>query len=408
VPPLADPPSLYNSLSRQVDHIPADSPIGLYVCGITPYDAMHLGHAFTYTFFDVLVRYLRFLGHEVKYVQNITDIDDDILRKAGEVGRDWKELGDSEVEKFKAINAALNNAPPDVNPRATDHIDEMLAITADLVGKKLAYVSEGSVYFEVLRAPEFGKLFPLPYDEKLRIANRNGNKPDDPRKKDPLDFVLWQARQEGEPSWDSPWGPGRPGWHIECTAMGVKHLGASFTMHGGGRDLLFPHHDCEILQTESYTGQPFVRHWVHTGMVRLDGEKMSKSLGNMVFAADLLERYSADAVRLYLVGRNHRDDWDYDEAGLRTWSDVARVLSKQLADVEPAPADEALHTAQTHVAGAGSLYGNLEHGFHVVGAIGRLIEMSASGDLPHRRAARTFATDVLGLSLDAATAAPRA
>jgi cysteinyl-tRNA synthetase len=188
--------------------------------------------------------------------------------------------------------------------------------------------------------------------------------------------------------------------------MGIKHLGQSFTLHGGGRDLLFPHHDCEILQSESYTGKPFVHHWVHTGMVRLDGEKMSKSLGNMVFASDLLERYSADAIRLYLVGRNHRDDWDYDESSLRTWADVARVLTKQLGGVEPAPPEEALLTAQTHIAGTGSLFGNLEHGFHVVGAIGRLIEIAASGDLPHRRAARTFATDVFGLTLTANESGP--
>jgi len=335
---LAEPPSIYNSLTRRVDPIPADSPIGLYVCGITPYDAMHLGHAFTYTFFDVLVRYLRFLGHDVKYVQNITDIDDDVLRKAGELGRDWRELGDSEVAKFREINRRLNNQPPDVNPRATEHIAEMCEISQVLRSKGLAYQGDGSLYFEAGKAPDFGRLFPLPYDEKLRIANMNGNRPDDPRKRDALDFVLWQGWQEGEPWWDSPWGRGRPGWHIECSAMSIKHLGETLTLHGGGRDLLFPHHDCEIAQSESFSGKQFVKHWIHTGMVRLDGEKMSKSLGNMVFAAELLDRYPPDAVRLYLVARNHREDWDFEENALQHWADRSAHLSRGLEGVEPAPA----------------------------------------------------------------------
>jgi L-cysteine:1D-myo-inositol 2-amino-2-deoxy-alpha-D-glucopyranoside ligase len=396
---LAEPPHIYNSLTRKVDPIPADNPIGLYVCGITPYDAMHLGHAFTYTFFDVLVRYLRFLGHEVKYVQNVTDIDDDILRKAGEVGRDWKELGDSEVARFREVSARLNNLPPGVNPRATEHIEEMQRINAALLAKGLAYVSDGSVYFEVAKAPQFGKLFPLPYDEKLRLANQNGNRPDDPRKRDPLDFVLWQAWQEGEPWWESPWGRGRPGWHIECSAMSLKHLGETFALHGGGRDLLFPHHDCEILQSESYTGKPFARHWVHTGLVRLDGEKMSKSLGNMVFADDLLQRYSADAIRLYLVARNHREDWDYDEAALRSWAEAAKVLAASLADAEEATPEEAFQVAHAHDEGEGSLAGLLQHGFNLGPAAARLIEMASSGDAALVRAAKAYATRVFGLTL---------
>ena len=400
---LAQPPTLYNSLTRKVDAIPADSPIGLYVCGITPYDAMHLGHAFTYTFFDVLTRYLRFLGHEVKYVQNVTDIDDDVLRKAGELGRDWKELGQTEAAKFREINRRLNNQAPDVNPLATEHCAEMCTITADLLRKGLAYESGGSVYFEVAKAPQFGKLFPLPYDEKLRIANQNGNRPQDTRKRDPLDFVLWQGWQEGEPWWESPWGRGRPGWHIECSAMGVKHLGETFALHGGGRDLLFPHHDCEIVQTESFTGkEPFVKHWVHTGMVRLEGEKMSKSLGNMVFAADLLDRYPADALRLYLVARNHRDDWDYDEAGLRTTAEAARLLSQRLGSVEEATPEEAFEVASTRLSDAASLAGCLQSGFNLPLAAGRLLELAANPAEPARlRAARTIATRVFGLTLDA-------
>ena len=398
---LAGPPNLYNSLTRKIDPIPADTPIGLYVCGITPYDAMHLGHAFTYTYFDVLTRYLRFLGHEVRYVQNVTDIDDDVLRKAGEVGRDWKELGDSEVARFRDVNRRLNNQLPDVTPRATEHIQEMCDITGDLLAKGLAYVVQGSVYFEVAKAQRFGQLFPLPYDEKLRIANQNGNRPDDPRKRDPLDFVLWQGWQEGEPWWESPWGRGRPGWHIECSAMGIKHLGPSFALHGGGRDLLFPHHECEILQSESYTGQPFAHHWIHTGMVRLGGEKMSKSLGNMVFAADLLDRFPVDALRLYLTARNHRDDWDYDEKSLDTWSEMARALARRLGDVEEAPPAEAFAIASTRLSESASLIGSLQAGFNLASAAGRLLELSAAtADQPRLRAARTIATRVFGLTLE--------
>ncbi|HXH21898.1 MAG TPA: cysteine--tRNA ligase [Dehalococcoidia bacterium] len=394
--PLLPPPRVYNSLSRRIERIPADPLIGLYVCGITPYDAMHLGHAFTYTFFDVLVRYLRFLGHEVKYVQNITDIDDDILRKAGEVGRDWRELGDSEVAKFRDVSRRLNNLPPDVNPRATEHIEDMCRINARLQELGLAYESGGSLYFEVGRAPEFGRLFPAPYEEKLRVANQNGNRPDDPRKRDPLDFVLWQGWQEGEPWWESPWGRGRPGWHIECSAMGMAHLGESFTLHGGGRDLLFPHHDCEILQSESYSGKPFVKHWIHTGMVRLDGEKMSKSLGNMVFAGDLLDRFPADAVRLYLLARDYRSDWDYDEASLGRWVGAAEALAAELADVEAATPQGTIEAAGH---GDSSLLGALDSGFDLEAAVTRLLELAASGSARNAGAAKRLATDVFGLTL---------
>jgi L-cysteine:1D-myo-inositol 2-amino-2-deoxy-alpha-D-glucopyranoside ligase len=393
--PLLPPPAAFNSLTRRVEPVPADAQIGLYVCGITPYDAMHLGHAFTYTFFDLLVRYLRFLGHEVKYVQNVTDIDDDILRKAGEVGRDWRELGDSEVAKFHEVSRRLNNLPPDVNPRATEHIDGMCLINERLQQQGLAYESGGSLYFEVAKAQGFGRLARVPYEEQLRVANQNGNRPDDPRKRDPLDFVLWQGWQEGEPWWDSPWGRGRPGWHIECSAMGMTHLGETFTLHGGGRDLLFPHHDCEIAQSESYTGRPFVKHWLHTGMVRLDGEKMSKSLGNMVFAGDLLERYPADAVRLYLLGRDYRADWDFDEQALERRAVEAQALAKHLAGVEAATPAEAVDVP------GGGVLAALQSGLNLETAVARLGAAASSGTASDAPALKALAVEVFGLTLEA-------
>ena len=208
-------PHLYNTETRRIEPV-TEGDVGLYVCGVTPYDTSHLGHAFTYTVFDVLIRYLRFLGRRVTYVQNVTDIDDDILLRAQKNGDDWKALGDREYAAFREQMAALGNLDPDVAPRATDHIPEMQDMIERLIEKGIAYESDGSVYFEVRRDEDFGRLFDEPYEAMLTIANERGNFPADPLKRDPLDFVLWQAQKPGEPAWDSPWGPGRPGWHIEC------------------------------------------------------------------------------------------------------------------------------------------------------------------------------------------------
>ncbi|MGH2544890.1 MAG: class I tRNA ligase family protein, partial [Ardenticatenaceae bacterium] len=220
--------------------------VTIYVCGITPYDTTHLGHAFTYVTFDALIRYLEATGRTVRYVQNVTDIDDDVLRRAERDGIGWKELGDRETEHFLQDMAALNVRPPDIYPRATQEIEMILRITADLLEKKFAYERNGNVYYRVHSDPEFGQLSKLDYDVMLTTANERGNHPDDPNKEDPLDFVLWQAAQPGEPTWESPWGPGRPGWHIECSAMSMRYLGPTIDIHGGGADLLFPHHECEI------------------------------------------------------------------------------------------------------------------------------------------------------------------
>ncbi len=319
---------LYNALSRTLEPFtPQGDAVTIYVCGITPYDTTHLGHAFTYAVFDLLIRYLEYRGHQVRYVQNVTDIDDDILRKAGEVEDDWQALGNRWTAYFINDMKALNIRPPDHFPRATDVITEMIEIVQNLVEAGLAYESGGSVYFHIDSWPEYGKLSRLSRQEMLPVANERGNKPDDPHKRDPLDFVLWQAQAPGEPAWDSPWGAGRPGWHIDCSTMCSSLLGNTVDLHGGGADLVFPHHESEIAQAEGATGQsPFVRFWLHAAMVHYEGEKMSKSLGNLVMARDLLERWSPDAVRLYLASHHYREPWEHNRPELEQAEQLAGRL----------------------------------------------------------------------------------
>jgi L-cysteine:1D-myo-inositol 2-amino-2-deoxy-alpha-D-glucopyranoside ligase len=319
---------LFNTQTGRVERFtPRDGAVGMYVCGVTPYDTTHVGHAFTFLTFDILARWLRFKGMDVTYVQNVTDIDDDILRKAKEVGVSWTELGDREIAKYLKDMEDLNWIAPDHYVRATDHIPEMLEITQALIDKGHAYVSNGNVYFSVASDPEFGKLSHIPREMMLPIANERGNTPDDPNKRDPLDFVLWQAWQEGEPSWDSPYGPGRPGWHVECSAMASRYLGPSIDIHGGGYDLVFPHHEAEVAQSENAFGvEPFARFWVHAAMVGYNGEKMSKSLGNLVLVSDMLERYTADALRLYLFSNHYRTPWTFEDEEMDRWASVAADL----------------------------------------------------------------------------------
>ena len=319
---------LFNTQSGQIERFtPRDDTVGLYVCGVTPYDTTHIGHAFTFLTFDILVRVMRHKGWDVTYVQNVTDIDDDILRKAKEVGLTWKELGDRETARYLKDMRDLNWLEPDHYVRATDHIAEMLAIIQSLLDKGHAYESGGNVYFSVNSDPEFGKLSHIPRDEMLPIANERGNTPDDPNKRDPLDFVLWQKSVDDEPSWESPYGPGRPGWHVECSAMASRYLGPSIDIHGGGADLIFPHHECEVAQSENAFGvEPFARSWVHVAMVGYNGEKMSKSLGNLVLISDALRHYSADTVRLYLFSNHYRTPWIFEDAELERWARVADDL----------------------------------------------------------------------------------
>ncbi|HLF88693.1 MAG TPA: cysteine--tRNA ligase [Anaerolineales bacterium] len=348
---------LYNPLTQSLEPLCPDGKPGdiitIYVCGITPYDTTHLGHAFTYTTADVLIRYLEYRGSTVKYVQNVTDIDDDILKRAKNEGGDWREVGNRWTRHFIQDMINLNVRPPDHYPRATEVIPEIIETVQALIDKGVGYEKNGSVYYHVDDYPQFGALARMDKPTMLKIANERGNNPDDPNKRDPLDFVLWQAHTPGEPSWESPWGAGRPGWHIECSTMSSKFLGVdTIDIHGGGGDLLFPHHTCEIAQIEPLTGKPFVRFWMHAAMVRHGGEKMSKSLGNLVWARELLKTHTSDALRLYLATHHFQVEWSYD-SGLLNWAGrVARRLMDAVTCpcqgtelLDPAPWVDAFHAA---------------------------------------------------------------
>jgi L-cysteine:1D-myo-inositol 2-amino-2-deoxy-alpha-D-glucopyranoside ligase len=319
---------LYNPLEQKLEVFePRGQAVSIYVCGITPYDTTHLGHAFTFTSFDIIIRYLESKGHRVLYVQNVTDIDDDILRQAKKEGKDWQVLGDRWTAHYIQDMQALNVRPPDFFPRATDYVADMVETVQQLIEAGVAYESGGNVYFHIDSWPRFGELSRIPRDEMLAVANERGNFPDDPNKRDPLDFVLWQAQAPGEPAWESPWGLGRPGWHIECSTMSSELLGGTVDIHGGGADLVFPHHESEIAQSEGAAGhEPFVRFWMHTAMVYYQGEKMSKSLGNLIMVRDMLEDWSPDALRLYMARHHYREPWPHDDEELATAEQLAQKL----------------------------------------------------------------------------------
>ena len=285
--------------------------VTMYSCGITPYDAAHVGHAQVYLTFDLLQRRLVDLGHETRLVRNVTDVDDDILRKARELGVHYLDLAAEEMARFDANMQALDLLPVYGEPRATSAIPDILSLIGSVLDSGHAYVAGGAVYFDVATFPAFGQVCHLGRGEMLELAAERGGNPGDPNKRDPLDFVLWQPSAPDEPSWESRWGPGRPGWHIECSALAMRELGSTVDLHGGGRDLVFPHHECETAQSESVTGTTFSRHWLHVGMVGLDGVKMSKSLGNLVFVDDLLKEWEPMAIRLALLAHHYRSDWDF-------------------------------------------------------------------------------------------------
>ncbi len=321
---------LFNSLTRSIEPFEPVTPVTLYVCGVTPYDTTHLGHARTYLLFDILGRHIAHLGARVDYVQNITDVDESILKRAAELEISYKELGDRYIGIYLEDVAALGLLPARQYPRATGSIEQMQELIRRLVADGNAYEVEGDVFFRVNTRSTFGDLSRLPRDAMLQVeATQDGSTVDDPRKEDALDFVMWKRSAPGEPSWDSPWGPGRPGWHIECSTLALQFLGPQIDIHGGGNDLVYPHHECEIAQSEAVTGRkPFARFWVHVDMVRLEGEKMSKSEGNMVFVRDLLRSHSPDALRLYLLSTHYREPLDFDEQALARQERVAGTIAR--------------------------------------------------------------------------------
>ncbi len=324
-----EPLRLYDTARAAVVPFEPGPVVSMYTCGITPYDASHLGHAATYVTYDVLQRRLRDRGHDTRCVRNVTDVDDDILRKARELGVHYLDLAAAEMARFDGDMKALNVVHCWSEPRATSAIADIRGFIGMVLDQGSAYESGGAVYFDVGSFERFGQVSHLGRDEMLVLAAEHGGNPDDPNKRDPLDFVLWQPSAPDEPAWESLWGPGRPGWHIECSALAMRELDTTIDLHGGGADLVFPHHECEAAQSEAATGQPFVRHWMHQAMVRMDGEKMSKSLGNLVFVTDLLETDDPRAIRLGIVAHHYRDSWSWDDGIMPTAA--ARLVAWQAA-----------------------------------------------------------------------------
>ena len=292
---------------------PVDRVVTMYTCGITPYDSTHLGHAATYLTYDVLQRRLRDRGHDTRCVRNITDVDDSILPKARELGVHYLDLAAAELARFDADMERLEMLPAWSEPRATSAIPDIRGFIGMVLDQGFAYQAGGAVYFEVANFPKFGQISHYSRDEMLAFAAERGGNVEDPHKRDPLDFVLWQPSLPDEPAWESLWGPGRPGWHIECSALCLRELGTTIDLHGGGSDLIFPHHECEAAQSEAATGEPLVRHWMHQAMVHMDGEKMSKSLGNLVFVSDLSQSWDPRAIRLACVSHHYRSAWEWTD-----------------------------------------------------------------------------------------------
>jgi L-cysteine:1D-myo-inositol 2-amino-2-deoxy-alpha-D-glucopyranoside ligase len=327
---------LFDTAHRKVVPFEPGPIVRMYVCGITPYDSTHLGHAATYLAYDLLIRRLEDLGHEVRMVRNVTDVDDSILPKARELGIPYLELADAELARFHTDMEALGMRAPVAEPRATEAIHGIVEMVNRLLDSGHAYLTHGTVYYDVSTFPRFGELSHYSRDHMIRLARARGGTPDDPHRRDPLDFVLWQPSLPDEPAWRAPFGVGRPGWHVECSVMAMESLGNTLDLHGGGTDLIFPHHECEVAQSESITGEPFCRHWMHSAMVSYEGEKMSKSLGNLVFVSDLLEVADARAIRLALMRHHYRAGFEWYDTDLE---EGAALLQRLLAaaNVERGP-----------------------------------------------------------------------
>lgn len=412
---------IYNTLTRTLEPFETLEPgvVKMYVCGVTVYDRAHIGHAMSAIVFDVVRRYLEYRGYAVQHVVNFTDVDDKIINRASELGRDPKELAESYIAEFLEDLEALNVKRAHIYPRATETMPEIQRFISRLIETGHAYVADGDVYFRVSTIPDYGKLSRRSLDDMI-AGNRISV---DERKENPADFALWKAAKPGEPFWDSPWGPGRPGWHIECSAMNLAHLGEQIDIHGGGTDLIFPHHENEIAQTESLTGKPFARYWMHNGMLQIqtrlaDGtyklEKMSKSLGNVVTIREFLERYHPDVLRLTVLSSSYRSPLAFGEEIAadqeRKLARLRSALEPPIGTIETGPTVEAVlaaaRTARERFIAA------MDDDFNTAGALAALFELVRSintardagvGGAPFVEAQETFRelVDVLGLTLTA-------
>ncbi len=333
---------VYNTINGKKETFSPLEPgrIGIYVCGITAYDYCHIGHARSALVFDMIVKYLRYRGFQVKYVRNFTDIDDKIIKRANERNTSCEVLSDEFIRAFHEDMAALGVAPADIEPKATEHVDDIISIIKDLIQRELAYPAGGDVYFRVTRFKEYGTLSGRDLDEMQAGARIEVNE----NKEHPMDFALWKASKPGEPTWESPWGPGRPGWHIECSAMSRKYLGDTFDFHGGGKDLIFPHHENELAQSVGASGKPFARYWLHHGFVTIKDEKMSKSLGNFLTIREVLERFHPEVLRLLVFSSHYRSPLDYSEAALDDAATGLDRLYQCLAAIKGIPKTKATET----------------------------------------------------------------
>ena len=344
---------VYNTLTRQKEEFIPKEPgkVSIYVCGVTPYNHPHIGNARPFITWDVIKRYLKFCGYQVHHVQNFTDIDDKIIRTANQEGVAWDTISSRYIASYFEVMDQLHVSRADSYPKVSDHIPEIIDMVKTLVSKGFAYEIDGDVYYSVEKFPSYGNLS----GRNLEDMKAGARVDVDDRKTHPMDFALWKSAKPGEPAWDSPWGPGRPGWHIECSAMSLKYLGESFDFHGGGSDLIFPHHENEIAQSEACTGcSPFVRYWLHNGFITVNEEKMSKSLGNFFLVKDILEHYPAEVLRFFILATQYRSPLDFSderltEAGkslerLRTAIETCLQLNK-LAHSGASEATASLHKA---------------------------------------------------------------
>jgi cysteinyl-tRNA synthetase len=398
---------IFNTLSGQKeDFTPQGDEVKMYVCGVTPYDNSHFGHALSYTFFDVIRRYLKYRGYRLKYVQNITDIEDKIIMRANQRGISAAELASKYAASYLEDMDALNIQRADVTPRATEEVPEIIRVIQGLIAKEYAYrTPDGSVYFRVTRDDDYGKLSHRTLDMMQAGARIEIGE----QKENPMDFALWKASKPGEPFWDSPWGKGRPGWHIECTAMSLKYLGENIDIHGGGQDLIFPHHENEIAQSESFTGkQPFVKYWLHNGLLQIGEEKMSKSLGNIMSIKEVLAKHSPDAVRVFILSSHYRSplsfSWEGLEAAEKGAERLARAVNRDDRPDNPGGTLDATPSGKQFVDA-------MDDDFNTARALAILFDLardinqaadSGSNVTDARQVLKGLAGDVMGLRLPSA------
>ncbi|RPI32232.1 MAG: cysteine--tRNA ligase [Chloroflexota bacterium] len=368
---------IYNTLTRHKDVFEPLQPgqVRMYVCGPTVYSQAHVGHAMSSLVFDIIRRYLEYRGYQVRHAMNYTDVDDKIIQRANQEGVDPIRLAERYIEEFHKHIQALNILPASIYPRATQEINQIIAIIQGLEQKGYAYSVDGDVYFRVNRDEDYGKLSGRRLEE-MQAGARIGI---DERKEHPMDFALWKSSKPGEPAWDSPWGQGRPGWHIECSAMNLHHLGEQIDIHGGGNDLIFPHHENEIAQSESFTEKPFARYWVHNGMMQLQGEKMSKSLGNLVTIEDFLAEHEGDVLRMMVLNSSYRGPLTFNDEVIEQ---ATRALERLRSALRPAStgdsqaAGEAVEALRQQMEATGKGFvESMDDDFNTAGAIGYLFEL---------------------------------